>query len=100
MRHFAASIDDLNGWPTRPSTVVILENKETGYALTDRFRRLAVDGAAPQRGQLPRLTATEQCLYQHLVNHTTTEGKALLLEQERIPWQHVYPILLTSLGLR
>jgi hypothetical protein len=35
MRHFAASIDDLNTWPRRPSNVVILENKETGYALTD-----------------------------------------------------------------
>ncbi len=33
MRHFAASIDDLNGWPRRPRTVIILENKETGYAL-------------------------------------------------------------------
>jgi hypothetical protein len=161
MRHFAASIDDLNGWPHRPSTVVILENKETGYALTDdltdvvvlhgegfsvlhyarigwvrdaekvlywgdidtaglqfvndlrsygitvdtvlmdietlnRFRHLAVDGAAPQRSQLPRLTTTEQRLYQHLVNHAATEGKGLLLEQERIPWQHAYPILLAA----
>ena len=34
MRHFAASIDDLNRWPRQPTTVVILENKETGYALT------------------------------------------------------------------
>lgn len=35
MRHFAATTDDLNGWPHHPSTVVILENKETGYAFTD-----------------------------------------------------------------
>lgn len=35
MRHFAASVEDLNGWGTTPSTVVILENKETGYAITD-----------------------------------------------------------------
>src|SRR5262249_47754922 len=35
MRHFAASIDDLNVWPRQPRTVVILENKETGYALTN-----------------------------------------------------------------
>lgn len=35
MRHFAASIDDLNRWSRRPRTVIILENKETGYALTD-----------------------------------------------------------------
>ncbi|MBG0568719.1 Wadjet anti-phage system protein JetD domain-containing protein [Actinoplanes aureus] len=35
MRHFAASIDDLNAWSRRPGTVMIFENKETGYALTD-----------------------------------------------------------------
>ena len=34
MRHFAASVEDLRGWPQRPRTVVILENKETGYAVT------------------------------------------------------------------
>jgi hypothetical protein len=35
MRHLAASVDDLNEWRERPDTVVILENKETGYAITD-----------------------------------------------------------------
>jgi hypothetical protein len=35
MRHFAASVDDLNAWRVQPHTVLILENKETGYALTD-----------------------------------------------------------------
>lgn len=35
MRHFAASIDDLNQWRQIPDTVVILENKETGYPITD-----------------------------------------------------------------
>ena len=35
MRHFAASVEDLNAWSAPPRTVVILENKETGYAITD-----------------------------------------------------------------
>jgi hypothetical protein len=35
MRHFAASVEDLSRWPHIPHTVIILENKETGYALTD-----------------------------------------------------------------
>lgn len=34
MRHLAASVDDLNASGLRPRTVVILENKETGYAIT------------------------------------------------------------------
>lgn len=158
MRHFAASIDDLNAWPRRPRTVIILENKETGYALTDdltdvvalhgegfsvlhyaritwvrdaekvvywgdidtaglqfvndlrgygitvstvlmdietlnRFRHLAVDGALPQRARVPFLTAEEHRLYQHLVDYATTREVGLLLEQERIPWQHAYPSL-------
>jgi hypothetical protein len=37
MRHLAASIDDLNRWPHHPRTVLIIENKETGYALTDDY---------------------------------------------------------------
>lgn len=163
MRHFAASLDDLNGWPHCPSTVVILENKETGYALThdltdvvvlhgqgfsvlhyaritwvrdadkviywgdidipglqfvndlrsygitvksilmdsetlDRFRHLAIDGAGPQRAQLPLLTDEEQRLHQQLLDHAKTEGTGLLLEQERIPWQHAYPILVQAIA--
>jgi hypothetical protein len=35
MRHFAAAVDDLNRWRHQPHTVIILENKETGYAFTD-----------------------------------------------------------------
>jgi hypothetical protein len=35
MRNFAASVEDLNIWSEPPGTVVILENKETGYAITD-----------------------------------------------------------------
>lgn len=35
MRHFAASVEDLNRWSTHPQAVAILENKETGYAVTD-----------------------------------------------------------------
>jgi hypothetical protein len=35
MRHFAASVEDLSRWAHVPHTVVILENKETGYAITD-----------------------------------------------------------------
>jgi hypothetical protein len=161
MRHFAASIDDLNTWPRRPSTVVILENKETGYALTedladvvvlhgegfsvlhyaritwvrdaskviywgdidtsglqfvsdlrgygitvettlmdietlDRFQHLAVEGARPQRAELPYLTTSEQALYRNLIRHATANGTGLLLEQERIPWQHAYPTLLAA----
>ncbi|HEX5406370.1 MAG TPA: Wadjet anti-phage system protein JetD domain-containing protein [Pseudonocardiaceae bacterium] len=34
MRHLAASIDDLNAWPEQPDVVIIIENKETAYALT------------------------------------------------------------------
>jgi hypothetical protein len=34
MRHFAASVEDLNVWQKSPRVVVILENKETGYAIT------------------------------------------------------------------
>ncbi|MEU8319738.1 Wadjet anti-phage system protein JetD domain-containing protein [Nonomuraea sp. NPDC048881] len=37
MRHFAASTADLSQWKYHPTNVIILENKETGYALTDDF---------------------------------------------------------------
>jgi hypothetical protein len=164
MRHFAASVDDLNRWQHHPGTVLILENKETGYALTDdhdgvavlhggglnvasyaritwvrqadkviywgdidtaglqfvsdlrgygitvttvmmdidtldRFGRLAVEGAGPQRNEVPHLTDTERLLYQHLVDHATNTGAGLLLEQERIPWHHAYPTLVTVIAL-
>ncbi len=42
MRHFAASVDDLNAWTVQPRTVIILENKETGYAITDDHRGTVV----------------------------------------------------------
>lgn len=35
MRHLAAPVEDLNRWPYHPTTVVILENKETAFAVTD-----------------------------------------------------------------
>nr|BFE35325.1 DUF3322 and DUF2220 domain-containing protein [Actinomadura rugatobispora] len=35
MRHFATSREDLERWPRHPRVVIILENKETGYAITD-----------------------------------------------------------------
>ncbi|WP_067529246.1 DUF3322 domain-containing protein [Nocardia uniformis] len=34
MRHLAATVEDLSRWPRRPTTVVILENKETAFAVT------------------------------------------------------------------
>lgn len=34
MRHFAASVEDLSTWQNTPRTAVILENKETAYAIT------------------------------------------------------------------
>ncbi|MGW2659976.1 Wadjet anti-phage system protein JetD domain-containing protein [Nocardia tengchongensis] len=34
MRHLAAPVEDLDRWPRRPATVVILENKETAFAVT------------------------------------------------------------------
>ncbi|HZO64731.1 MAG TPA: Wadjet anti-phage system protein JetD domain-containing protein [Kribbellaceae bacterium] len=163
MRHFAASVDDLNGWPHHPRTVLILENKETGYALTDdhdgvvvlhggglnvasyaritwvrqadkvvywgdidavglqfvsdlrghgvtitsvmtdvatldRFHRFAVEGAGPQRNEVPNLTEPERLLYQRLVDHASSTGTGLLLEQERIPWSHAYPTLVTAIA--
>jgi hypothetical protein len=37
MRHFAAGVEDLNCWQTHPRAVAILQNKETGYAVTEDF---------------------------------------------------------------
>lgn len=153
MRHFAGSIDDLNSWPGRPTIVLIIENKETAYALTEdmpgvvvlhgegfdvasyarigwartaatviywgdldlaglhflndlrsyglpaksimtnlptftRFRHLAVVGAALHRHDVPHLDANERELYEHLRDHAKTTGQGILLEQERIPWEH------------
>jgi hypothetical protein len=165
MRHFAASVDDLRSWPQLPRTVVILENKETGYAVTgdhsgavilhgqgfsvpayaripwirnapaviywgdldlpglqflsdlrslgvaarsiltdqvtfDRYRHLAVTGAGPQRASLPHLTGPETDLYDYLTAHATSTGDGLLLEQERIPWPHAWPVLTTAMEAR
>ena len=158
MRHFAASVEDLSLWTKQPRTIIILENKETGYAITDdhagtvvlhghgfsvvnyaritwarnartviywgdidapglqfvsdlrglglavrtiltdiatlkKYQHLATNGATPQRTELPHLTPGEQALYSHLANHAATHGSWLLLEQERIPWSHAYPVL-------
>jgi hypothetical protein len=163
MRHFAATVDDLNRWPRQPNTVLILENKETAFAIADDFehavvlhghgfhvdqyariswvrnaerviywgdidapglqfvsdlrglgipartvltdlhtlrdfQRLAVDGSPPQRvATPPHLTAAERELYDFLVTHAAEHGIGLLLEQERLPWQNVYPVLKEAL---
>ncbi|WP_154697514.1 DUF3322 and DUF2220 domain-containing protein [Lentzea guizhouensis] len=163
MRHFAATVEDLNRWPRQPATVLILENKETAFAITDefegtvvlhghgfhvdqyariswvssaervlywgdidapglqfvsdlrglgvdvrtvlmdvetlhRFRRLAVEGTLPQRTTTPpHLTTAELELYELLAAHAADHGSGLLLEQERLLWQDVYPILTESL---
>ncbi|WP_433194589.1 Wadjet anti-phage system protein JetD domain-containing protein [Nocardia sp. CA-107356] len=34
MHHLAATVEDLSRWPHHPTTVVILENKETAFAVT------------------------------------------------------------------
>jgi len=158
MRHLAASIEDLNAWPDRPDVVVIIENKETAYALTtdnpgmvvlhgegfdvatyarlswvhtaskviywgdidlaglhflndlraygvqvlsilmdlptlNKYRHLAVEGAAAHRKTVAHLNNPERDLYDHLVGRANTTGHGLLLEQERIPWMHAHSIL-------
>jgi hypothetical protein len=162
MRHFAASVEDLSTWTARPRTVIILENKETGYAITadypgavafhghgfsvlnyaripwlrtaatviywgdidgpgleflsdlrghgipartiltdtatlDAFRHVAVIGAAPARRGLPNLEPPERDLYNHLAAHAAATGTGILLEQERIPWDHAYGHLATAI---
>ncbi|WP_196806766.1 Wadjet anti-phage system protein JetD domain-containing protein [Micromonospora sp. CNB394] len=42
MRNFAASVNDLSAWKHRPRTVLIIENKETGYAFTGDHPGVAV----------------------------------------------------------
>jgi len=161
MRHLAASIEDLNAWPDQPDIIVIIENKETAYALTtdhpgmivlhgegfdvatyarlscmrtatkvvywgdidlaglhflddlraygvqvqsalmdlptlNRYRHLAVEGAAPYRKNVAHLNEPEQELYGHLVAHANEIGCGLLLEQERIPWTHAHSILIAA----
>lgn len=165
MRHFAASVEDLSSWTAQPRTVIILENKETGYAITDdhpgtvafhghgfsvlnyaripwvrtaaaviywgdidgpglefvsdlrrlgvpaqtiltdtatldEFRHLAVDGAAPARRELPNLEPGELDLYAQLTAHAAATGSGILLEQERIPWDHAYQHLAAAIGGR
>lgn len=57
MRHLAASIDDLNQWPRPPHTVVIIENKETGYALTeDHPEAVALHGLGCSVAHYARIT--------------------------------------------
>jgi hypothetical protein len=68
-------------------------NRET----LDRFIHLAVEGAGPQRRTLPHLQDDEQDLYQYLVDYADRNPSGLLLEQERIPWDYAYPILLAGL---
>lgn len=67
-------------------------------ATLHRFRHLAADGAGPQRSTLPNLTDTEQELYVYLTEYAATHGTGLLVEQERIPWQHAYQALLTAMN--
>lgn len=162
MRHLAASVEDLSAWDARPRVVVILENKETAYAIDgdhpgvvvfhghgfnvlnyarigwvrmapaaiywgdidgpglefvsnlrghgipartvltdtatlDAYRHLAVDGAPPGR-EPPRLTPAERDLHARLTAHHAAAGTGLLLEQERIPWDHAWPRLAAAIG--
>jgi hypothetical protein len=58
-----------------------------------RCQRPRQRNSARQRARLPYLVAAELRLYEHLVDRAAADGVGLLLEQERIPWQHAYPIL-------
>jgi hypothetical protein len=56
MRHFAASVEDLNRWPRTPTTVLLLENKETGYAITeDILGTVVLHGAGGNVTQFARI---------------------------------------------
>lgn len=73
----------------------------TDTATLNRFRRLAVEGAKPQRATIPaHLTSVERELYVLLVDHAEEHGTGLLLEQEKIPWPvaapHLYGALSTN----
>jgi hypothetical protein len=83
-------------------TRLVCEEKHPGQHVPDghrkRFRHLAVYGAGPQRAQLPLLADEEKHLYQQLLDHSGAEGTGVLLVQERIPWQHAYPVLLHAIA--
>lgn len=163
MRHLAASVEDLSAWDARPRTVIILENKETAYAIPgdhpgtvvfhghgfsvlnyariswvrtapaviywgdidgpglefvsnlrhhgipartvltdtatlDAYRHLAIDGTPPDRREPPHLTPAEQDLHSRLAAHHAAAGTGLLLEQERIPWDHAWRHLAAAIG--
>jgi hypothetical protein len=162
MRHLAASVEDLTAWDVRPRVIVILENKETAYAIPgdqpgtivfhghgfsvlnyariswvrstpdviywgdidgpglefvstlrghgipartiltdtatlDAWQHLAIDGAPPGR-EPPGLTAAEAALHARLAAHHAATGSGLLLEQERIPWDHAWRHLATAIA--
>jgi len=64
-RHLAASIEDLNAWPDQPDVVVIIENKETAYALTtDRPGMIVLHGEGFDVATYARL---------NWVHHTATK---------------------------
>ena len=163
MRHLAASVEDLSAWDARPRTVVLLENRETAYAIPgdhpgtvvfhghgfsvlnyariswvrtapaviywgdidgpglefvsnlrrhgipartvltdtatlDAYRHLAIDGTPPDRREPPHLTSAEQDLHARLAAHHAAAGTGLLLEQERIPWDHAWRHLAAAIG--
>jgi hypothetical protein len=82
-------VSDLRGYGVNVTTILM------GLETLERFRHLIVEGAMPQRADLPHLNATERDVYRHLLD-AATEGHALLLEQERIPWPDAYPALLAA----
>lgn len=82
-----AFVSDLRGLGVKTET--ILMDMET----LNRFRRLTVNGALPTRQDIPHLTRSERELYEHLLKHAVSNGTGLLLEQERIAWDHAYVTL-------
>ncbi len=70
----------------------------TDTAILEKYRHLAIEGAPPQRTGLPHLTAGEQALYAYLAEYAASHGTWLLLEQERIPWSHAYPVLAEAMA--
>jgi hypothetical protein len=86
-------VSDLRGYGVTVTTIMM------DVATLDRFSRLTVEGAGPQRKEVPHLTEPERLLYQRLVDHAPITGTGLLLEQERIPWHHAHPTLVTAIAL-